>query len=115
MDSNTIRIITLVLGAYSIFILVCGTLFNALILCVCLRKKMRKVNAFKFFAVISIVDTVALYEWNLSHFTNAYFHVLFSYINLTWCRLGTFMQYVSLQYSAWMLVSRNKQLSNIGI
>ena len=105
MDSSTVNTIALVLGAYSLIITVLGTLFNTLILCVCLQKNMREVNAFKFFAIISIVDTVALYEWNLGHFISAYYNIDYTYISLTWCRLSTFMQYVSLEYSAWMLVS----------
>ena len=106
MESNTILGITKALGVYTIIITILGTLLNGIIFFVCLRKNLRKVNAFKFFAIISIADTISLYEWNLEHFINVYFDVNFSYTNLVWCRLGTYLQYVSLEFSAWLLVSK---------
>lgn len=108
MVSETIDKITKVLGIYSIILTILGTLLNGFIFLVCLRKNLRKINAFKFFAIISISDTISLYEWNLEHFINVFFNVNFSYTNLVWCRLGTYLQYVSLEYSAWLLVSKFK-------
>ena len=105
LNSNTILNVTKVLGVFALIITIVGTLLNGLIFYVCLRKKLRKVNAFKFFAMISITDIIALYEFNLKHFIVPFYGIDYNYISLTWCRISIFIQYVSLQYSAWLLVS----------
>ncbi|RNA27475.1 neuromedin-U receptor 2-like, partial [Brachionus plicatilis] len=54
---------------------------------------------------MAISDTLCLYEWNLNHFIVSFFQVDFAFKSLAWCRLSLFLQYVCLQYSAWILVS----------
>ena len=103
-NSILIQATNKVLGIYALVLVVLGTLLNVIICVVCLRKKLRDVNTFKFFAIISISDTIALYEWNLKHFMITFYNVDFNYTSLAWCRVNIFLQYLSLQFSAWILV-----------
>ena len=107
---DALDVIEKIFGMYTLIITILGSLLNPLILFVCLRKKLRSVNAFKFFAAMSIADTIALYEWNLKHFTNIYYNINYEDHSIVWCRLSMLLQYVSLEYSAWMLVNKKKKI-----
>ena len=98
------EVIKKLLGAYALLLTIVGTIGNVLIFSICIKKEMRKINTFKFFAFISISDCLALYEWNLKHFIAAYFGIDFNFMSLAWCRLSLYLQYVTLQFSAWILV-----------
>lgn len=93
-----------ILGIYALILTVFGTLANGLLLYICSRKKLRSVNTFKFFAIMSISDTICLYEWNLNHFVTIFYNFDLFFYSLFWCRFSTFMQQISLEYSAWILV-----------
>ena len=108
MDLYIYNLIYKILGSYALVLTVLGTILNIILFIICLQKKQRKVNTFKFFAFISIVDTFALYEWNLKHFIKSFFGINPEFTNLIWCRLSAFIQYTGLQFSAWLLVMNFK-------
>jgi hypothetical protein len=99
------EIIKKILGTYALLLTIIGTIGNALIFLICIKKEMRRINTFKFLAFISISDLIALYEWNLKHFIAAFFGIDFNFMSLAWCRLSLYLQYVTLQFSAWILVN----------
>jgi hypothetical protein len=99
-------IVLKLLAVYSLVLTILGTIGNMLVLATCcFTPSLRKVNTFRFFIILSIADTIALYGWNLDHFL-----IEFSLMNANWqnnlaiVRLTNFLQYLSLQYSAWCLV-----------
>lgn len=103
--NDLILVFSKIFALYSLILTTLGTFGNVLIIIVCMDRKLRTINTFKFLAIISISDIISLYQWNLAHFTNEYIKVDFTLINVPLCRIVTFLQYTSLQYSAWLLVS----------
>lgn len=54
--------------------------------------------------MISINDVISLTVWNLNHFLIVYFQFHPEFISELWCKIAVFIQYFSLEYSAWLLV-----------
>jgi hypothetical protein len=54
--------------------------------------------------MISINDLISLTVWNLNHFLIVYFQFHPEFASEIWCKIAVFMQYFSLEYSAWLLV-----------
>ncbi|CAF0800937.1 unnamed protein product [Brachionus calyciflorus] len=105
MDFLLYEILSRILGAYSLMLIILGTIFNFIIFYICSKKPLRNISTFKFLSILALSDTICLYEWNLKHFTVAYFNIAYNFVYLSWCRLELFLQYTFLQYSAWILVS----------
>lgn len=63
----------------------------------------REMPTMVFLSFVAVSDTIALFEWNLEHFTQLVFNVTISNSNLIYCKLFTFAQYASLQTSALTL------------
>ncbi|CAF1093620.1 unnamed protein product, partial [Brachionus calyciflorus] len=93
------------LGTYSLFLTIVGTIFNIMVILICIRKRLWRITTFKFMVVMAVNDAVSLYQWNLKHFIDPFFNIDFNFTSLVWCRLSLFLQYYCLQYSAWILVS----------
>lgn len=55
-------------SVYSLLLVIVGTAANALLLYLCLQKKLRNINTFKLFAFVSISDTLSLYGDFISYF-----------------------------------------------
>ena len=104
MDSYTFGVLNKTLGMYALILTIVGTLANAMVFYICSKKNLRLINTFKFFSIMSVTDTLCLYQWNLKHFVTAFYHFDLNFYNLFWCRFSTFLQYSTLQYSAWILV-----------
>jgi hypothetical protein len=102
--TSLVDILSKILSIYSIFILVIGTLGNVIAAFICLTKELRSRNTFRFLAVLSLVDSLALYEWNLKYFTVSFYNVNWERRSLVWCRASIFLQQTSLQTSSWILV-----------
>lgn len=105
LDQLLKDIIYKILGVYALFLTITGTVFNLIVFVICIRKRLWRTTTFKFLAILSLNDVIGLYQWNLKHFISSFFLVNFNYTNLPWCRISIFLQYLSLQYSAWILVS----------
>lgn len=63
----------------------------------------KKMPSMVFLSFVAVSDTIALFEWNLNHFTLLVYDLELSSINLAYCRIYTFVQYASLQTSALIL------------
>ena len=85
-------------------LIIFGTIGNLLTATICLRKRLRKINTFKFFAFNAILDAVGLYEWNLRQLVLYFFNKDWSLQSLIYCKWNSYIQYVSLEASAWILV-----------
>jgi hypothetical protein len=94
-----------ILSAFTVALIIIGTVLNVLSFCICCRKKLNAINTFKLIMFSSVADTISLYGWLLNHSVYAFFN--FFELNrwtLFWCRFQDFYQYTSLHYSSWILV-----------
>lgn len=93
-----------IFGFYSLFLVVFGTIGNTLIIIVCLKSKNNP--TFSLIKYLAANDLISLFFWNLSHFTYSVFGMDLENSNIILCKFGNWMQFSSLQASAWILVSR---------
>ena len=62
-----------------------------------------KMPSMMFLSFVAVTDTIALFEWNLNHFTVLVYGVDISISTLGYCKIYTFTQYVVIQSSALIL------------
>ena len=92
-----------ILGIFCLGLAIVGTIGNTLIFFICILKLRNEVT-FIFIAFLAVVDMVSLFEWNLTHFTDAFYTINLLMDTIPKCRLLAFFQMTSLQASAWLLV-----------
>ena len=63
----------------------------------------KKMPSMVFLSFVAVSDTIALFEWNLNHFTQLVYNTDISIVTLASCKIFTFVQYVTLQSSALIL------------
>ena len=90
------------LGSYALFLVISGTLGNLVTIYVSVKS--HKINStFLLFRYLAVNNALSLYWWNLSHFT-AIINLNLQDFNLHLCKFGSWIQFSSLQSSAWILV-----------
>ena len=99
-----------IISAYELLLIILGTIGNILILIVCLNLRNSTFILMRFLAV---ADLISLYFWNLNHFTTAFFGLDLQNFNFYYCKIFEFIQFSSLQISAWILVSLKELVLNI--
>lgn len=99
------------LAAYSILLVIFGTAGNLLTCLVCFR--LRSTTTFVFLAIASLFDAASLFVWNLNHFTQTFLDIDLQSRNIHSCRIGQFVQFTSLEISAWLLVSGIQKNENL--
>lgn len=92
-----------VLSVYGILLIVMGTLANILSFLICI--KIGKNITFIFLSYLSIINIFTIYHWNLENILLSFFNVDWLNFDLLVCKLGNFIQFTSLQSSAWILVA----------
>jgi len=102
--TGVLNIVNKVVGVYSAFLIIVGTLGNLFLLVMCLVTPLRTTSTFVFLAIMAFADILSLYGWNLDHFIKPYFGIDRSPSGFFWCRVNTFLQFFSLSSSAWLLV-----------
>ena len=102
------------LGYYAFCIAVFGTIGNSIIAYVSIKSQ--KTNStFVLFRYLAFSDTLTLYFWNIGHFISSSFGLDIENFNLYLCKFGNWIQYSSLQSSAWILVLHLFNHSYIGV
>ena len=91
----------IILGYYSLSLTIFGTVFNLIITYISIKSK---ANSFCLLRYLALSDTLALYFWNLSHFSEAIFNINLENYSMFSCKFGDWIQFSSLQASAWILV-----------
>jgi hypothetical protein len=81
-----------------IFIAIIFNTLTSIILLV--NKDAKKVNCFKYLAVIAFFDTMCLFTWNLNEFLSPNFGFKIENLNIHTCRLFLFIQFISLQINS---------------
>ena len=92
-----------VLGYYAIAIAFLGLLGNITIFVVSFKAKSN--SMFVLFCFLSLNDALCLYFWNLNHFVYSSFNLDLQNFNIYSCKIGSWIQFSSLQSSAWILVT----------
>ena len=91
-----------VIGIYSLWLIAFGIAGNSISFYTCC--KLSSTTTFVFLAFMLVSDTVSLLVWDLDCFLKAFFGFDLGE-NIYLCRIGNFVQFSSLQISAWLLVS----------
>ena len=91
-----------ILAVYAIILTLFGTLANFLSCYLCSR--LNRSKTFVFLTFLFFNDAFTLYFWNLNHFTTTFFGLDIQNYNIWLCKFGQFVQFNSLQTSAWILV-----------
>jgi hypothetical protein len=104
MDDETLKILSKLIGAFSLFLIIIGTIGNFCGFLVCLRKSLRKTPTFVFTAFALVGDIITLYFWNVDHYLYAFHGYQIEELSVELCRFATFFQTFSFQWSAWQLV-----------
>lgn len=87
-----------------ILIIIIGVLGNsASFLIFRFHKDINGISSMVYLSFIAITDTLSLFLWNLDHFTEINFHLSIENFSIVSCRIGVFIQYTSLQSSAFLL------------
>jgi hypothetical protein len=101
MDLNDIYKLPLSLTWLPVGLIVTGLIFNTLMSVVLLvSKEVKRINCFKYLAVIGIFDTLCLFTWNLNQFLRPNFDFEIENLNVSTCRIFLYLQYVSLQINS---------------
>lgn len=100
-----IYLIQSITGIYSLLMIIIGTASNMIALFVCIQKSLRKVPSFVLMIFMLLSDTTSLYYFNLSTFYNSAYGTRLENQSHLFCKTHLFMQYLSWETSAWLLVS----------
>jgi hypothetical protein len=106
MTESINDVIAKAIAIYSIIIIVIGTAGNTFAALVCLRKSLRETPTFVFICFELVSDSVSLYFWNIDHYVVPFNSYQIEDVSIHLCRLATFFQTTSLQWSAWLLVNK---------
>ena len=93
-----------ILGYYAVCIAVLGTIGNMIIVYVSIKAN-KSNSTFALFRYLALNDTLALYFWNMNHFIYSSFNLDIQSFNIYSCKIGSWIQFSSLQSSAWILVN----------
>ena len=104
---SAVQVFSKIFACYGIFLIAVAVIFNPLVVFICIKsKKLRSTSTFVLLSFSSINDLISLFGWNQEGFAMAMFDFAASYMNLAYCRwVSVFIQYSTLQYASWMLVS----------
>ncbi|CAF1047821.1 unnamed protein product [Brachionus calyciflorus] len=100
--------IELILSYYTIVLIIVGTICNTISFMVMNARKLRSYTCMKILSVLSFIDTLVLYQWNLNTFFKYNLSSPPNYedleeLSLVFCRLISFLAFFSLQVSSWLL------------
>lgn len=94
-----------ILGYIALILTFSGTICNLAIAYVSIKSKSN--STIVLLRYLAFSDMCSLYFWNLSHFIEAIFGIDIQNFSLIGCKFGSWIQYSSLQSSAWTLVKSN--------
>lgn len=106
-NKDLIEIFSNILAWYHLFLIMAAAILNPFVMYICLKsRRLRSTTTFKLLAISAINDLICCLGWNQAQFTNTVLDFNSSRRSLLYCRVVTFfLQYSSIQYESWMLVS----------
>ena len=104
---DLIDVFSKIFACYSLLLIICAFILNSLTVFVILKsKKLRSTSTFKMLIFSTINDFLSLLEWNQEDFSITMLNYEATSINIYYCRIvSIFLQYSTLMYGSWMLVS----------
>lgn len=90
------------LGIYALLLSISGTICNSLILLT--TRQIKQQNSFIYLRFLAVSDLLSLFYWNLDKFISTWSGFSYQSMSMGVCKVGTWLQYTTLQYSSWMLV-----------
>lgn len=90
------------LGIYALLLSICGTICNSLIFLT--TRQIKQQNTFIYLRFLAVSDLLSLFYWNLDKFISTWSGFSYQSMSMSVCKVGTWLQYTTLQYSSWMLV-----------
>lgn len=93
-----------IFGLYALLLVIFGTIANILSCIIC--AKLSRNTTFVFLAFLTITDVFTLYYWNLNNFLKEFLDIDLLTRSIWSCKIGNFVQFTSLQISAWILVKK---------
>jgi len=95
---------TVIISYIPLFIILMALVGNMICFAVfTFNKKLKEINSMVYLSFVSITDTLSLFVWNFDHFLEVNFKLKIEYLNLFNCKFFVFLQYFSLQCSAFLL------------
>ena len=91
-----------ILGIYSLLIIILGAIGNIVTILVCMRSKNN--TNFILFQYLSANNLIAVSFWSFCHFIDSQYNIDFQSYSMFICKFGSWIQFSSLQASAWILV-----------
>lgn len=103
-DKGLIDKFIIIVAYISLFNAAFGTIGNLICFIVFISsKELRRMSYVIYLAYCSIMNIFSLFEWNLNHFLTPFYGIGVESANIFNCRFFTFLQYFSLQCSAFLL------------
>jgi hypothetical protein len=99
---SVFTILRQIMGVYSLLLTIFGFLLNSLSFIICV--KLRNNSTFVLMAFFSFFKIFTLFGWNLNHFTVEFLDTYTFTLNGSACRILNYLQFNSLQLTAWFLV-----------
>ena len=90
------------LGYYAISLPFLGLIGNSIIFLICLKEKYN--SMFVLLCFLASSDFLSLIFWNAKHFAYSIFQYDVQSVHIYSCKIGNWIQFSSLQTSAWFLV-----------
>ena len=105
--SKLIEILGKILGYWALSLIFISIVLNILVCFICLSsKQLRSVNTFKMLAIGAISDLLQSLTWNYENFLYTLNSLTTPFNSLFFCKFfSMFIQYVSMAFSNWILVS----------
>ena len=110
-SSSTIGWFEQAVGYISLLNLIFGVIANVICFSVFVfTPELRNMSFVVYLTYCSLANILSLFEWNLNHYLNPMFGIRLEDLSLVSCRIIIFLQYFSLQISAyfltWMSIDR---------
>ena len=90
---------------FPVLFIVLGTIGNILSIFILCRKNIRKSTCAFYLIVLAVSDLVVLYSGLLRQWINTTFHADIRQVSDGMCKFNTWLVYMSLDFSAWILVA----------
>ena len=105
--SKLIEILGKILSYWAFSLIFISIVLNTLACIICLSsKQLRSVNTFKMLAIMAISDLLQSLTWNYENFLYTLYGLISPFNSLFFCKFfSMFIQYVSMAFSNWILVS----------
>ena len=98
---DELTLIIAYISLINIIIGVTGNVISFIVFVTC--QELRKMSHIVYLTYCSVMNVLSLFNWNLNHFLTPIYGIAIESIDLASCRIFSFLQYFSLESSAYLL------------